>query len=390
MKVFYLAHDLADAAVQRRIGFLRQGGASVTLAGFRRSTTATPSPEGSIEIGVTRNGRMLQRVVAALRAVLVSRRWQADFDGADIVFARNLEMLAIAVAVRGRKRTAPPIVYECLDIHRLMVRGDWIGAVLRRIERQLLGSTALLVTSSQRFIGSYFERYHHRLPPSIVLENKLLADEVPLYGGADRLVPPVTSWRIGWFGIIRCSRSLALLVDLVRLSEGRVEVEIRGRPARDVIADFDSVVAQTPGLHFGGPYDRATELAGLYGGVHFNWTIDFYEEGQNSDWLLPNRLYEGSAFGAVPLALADVETGRWLERRGCGVLLTAPVADALGSFFESLSPAVYGEELRRLLGLPRSDLIETDEAATAFGARLRQLTGLAEPVSNSMLQEEAA
>jgi succinoglycan biosynthesis protein ExoL len=328
-------------------------------------------------------------VVAAIRAMASSRRWRAGVAGADIVFARNLEMLAIAVVVRGRIETSPPIVYECLDIHRLMTRGDWIGAVLRWIEGRLLRSTTLLVTSSPRFIGAYFERFHRVLPPWIVLENKLLADEVTSCRKPIGALPPGPPWRIGWFGVIRCRQSLALLADLVRLSGGRVEVEIRGRPARDVIADFDSVITQTPGLYFGGPYDRATELGSLYGRVHFSWAIDFYEEGQNSDWLLPNRLYEGSAFGAVPLALANVETGRWLERHGCGILLAAPLDETLQVFFQGLSQAIYGEERARVLGLPRSDLIETGEAAVALTARLRQLAHMP-GLPSSVLQDEAA
>src|SRR6185312_12560894 len=121
--------------------------------------------------------------------------------------------------------------------------------------------------------------------------------------------------RIGWFGVIRCRRSLQLLANLVTALPGVVEVIIRGRPRRKVIPDFDRLLATTPGLSFLGEYDRHTELAALYGDVHFAWAVDFYEAGLNSDWLLPNRLYEGTLYGAVPLVLDSVETGRWLAVR---------------------------------------------------------------------------
>jgi succinoglycan biosynthesis protein ExoL len=89
----------------------------------------------------------------------------------------------------------------------------------------------------------------------------------------------------------------------------------------------------------------------MYGGVHFVWTIDYYEAGGNSDWLLPNRLYEGPLHGAVPLTLRNVEAGRWLHRRGCGVLLGEPVEENLAAFLANLDARHYAECERAVAGL---------------------------------------
>ena len=150
-------------------------------------------------------------------------------------------------------------------------------------------------------------------------------------------------------------------------------MDIRGRVAHDVIPDFEARIADTPGLTFGGPYDRATDLAALYGGVHFNWAIDLYEDGLNSAWLLPNRLYEGSAFGTVPLALRSVETGRWLARHGCGVLLDQPLERALPALFASMTEADYRAAQRKVAALDRTELLETAATAAAFVSTLKRL-----------------
>jgi len=97
-------------------------------------------------------------------------------------------------------------------------------------------------------------------------------------------------------------------------------------------------VAQTPQVSFGGPY-RAADLPGLYGDVHFCWAIDYMEAGQNSDWLLPNRIYESGRFGVVPIALSGVETGRWLAAHGLGVRLGDP--GELEAFLDGLTPHAY-------------------------------------------------
>ena len=110
-----------------------------------------------------------------------------------------------------------------------------------------------------------------------------------------------------------------------------------------------------PGVSFLGSYE-AGDLPALYDEVHFVWGLDFFEEGLNSRWLLPNRLYEGGARDRPIIAQAGVETGRWLAQRGCGVLLHDVEADLL-RFFEGLTAAGYADLVQRSAAVPRGDLI---------------------------------
>jgi hypothetical protein len=166
-------------------------------------------------------------------------------------------------------------------------------------------------------------------------------------------------WRIGWFGIIRCARSLNILANLALSNPGAVDIIIRGRVATSVLPDFDAIVAATPGLSFGGPYDRTRDLPRLYADVHFAWAIDFYEAGSNSDWLLPNRLYEAGLFGAVPIACDDVATGSWLAERGVGVLLKGDPAQAVQTFVRSLDGAGYEALQADLAAVPKTAFLYT-------------------------------
>ena len=379
MRLLYLVHDLEDDAVLRRRRFLRHGGADVSLIGFHRLRgTGAPARLEGLAIGETRNARLLSRAMPVARAVIGAGDWREDVRGADIIVARNLEMLLIAVLVRRRLGLAIPIVYECLDIHRLMTKAGPACVLLRRLERRLLKSCALLIVSSPKFIEAHFARYGPHLPRWTLLENKLAVSE---FDASQTARPPAIAagppWRIGWFGVIRCRRSLALLAALARASGGAIEVEIRGRPALDTLPDFETVVTATRGLSFHGPYDRATDLATIYGRVHFNWAIDYYEDGLNSAWLLPNRLYEGSAFGAVPLALREVETGKWLARQQCGLLLDSPAELSLPALFASMTQPTFHDAQRRMAALDPSLLVESSASAACFVAKLGQLRGLA-------------
>jgi hypothetical protein len=276
-------------------------------------------------------------------------------SGTNVIIARNLEMLVLAI--RARKMYAPTaaVVYECLDIHRLLLSQDLKGRLLRSIESRLWGRVDLLLTSSPAFIQNYFVPRGFRSPIRLVENKVLMLDQISKPNRASLLPGP--PWRIGWFGIIRCRQSLDILCSLARGARGTVEIVIRGRPTKAVFQGFDELIGASPHVHFAGPYNSPTDLPGIYGDVHFSWAIDYYEIGQNSTWLLPNRIYEGSLYGSVPIGLTDVETGRWLAKRDAGVVLNEPLEQQLIDFFRYLDSKTYSRLASQVEALPRTDLV---------------------------------
>jgi succinoglycan biosynthesis protein ExoL len=357
LKILVLAQDLTDAAIQRRVAMLCAGGAQVTAAGFRRAPQSVENVAGcpAVDFGETLNARLLKRIISVAQKLISLRRYQALFTDADVIIARNLDMLVIARCGRSLCKPPPVLVYECLDVHRLMLNKGPVGWVLRWLERQLSRRAAAILTSSPAFVSHYFRRIARLKIPIRLVENKVLhIDE----DTAPREVPssrrPGPPWVIGWFGMIRCTRSLRLLIELTQQSQGTVEVVIRGKPLKHLFGDFEKAIRDVPGIQFLGPYRNPQDLQNIYRNVHFNWAIDMFEEGLNSSWLLPNRLYEGGLYGAVPLALLSVEIGRLLNTLGVGVLLTDPLALSLKDFFATLTPEKYHDLKTAILSLPRA------------------------------------
>lgn len=373
--ILYLVHDLSDAAVAKRMLMLIAGGARVTVAGFRRSDEPLSTIAGcpAIDLGRTYNGSFLQRIGAVLRASWSLKQYGTSFASADIVIARNLEMLALAV--RGRSLTAkkPILIYESLDIHRLLLNKGPTGAVLRGLEGWLAKRASALITSSPAFVQAYFEPKSSVRLPVLMVENKVYD---PGFTGTEDLPslrPVGPPWRIGWFGIIRCRKSFALLADLVKESDGTIEVIIRGRPALDQIPDFPAVIAATPGMVYAGPYKNPDDLRAIYHDVHFTWAIDMFEEGLNSSWLLPNRLYEGGLYHTVPLARASVETGRFLSQHGIGVTLADPLSVSLRAFFQNLTLFSWQALENNAMEIPQTQWLLNNQDCISLVASLNAL-----------------
>ncbi len=309
--VLYLAHDLDDSGIWRRYNMLRHGGAEVRLAGFRRGAGELPAP--AVVLGQTRNGRMVARVAAVMRAAPFLAGRFGEGYAPDVILARNLEMLALALSLRRRFPRAR-IVYELLDVHRLLLGKGLVSRALRAVEAALIRRTALVIVSSPGFVRHYLTPFARPVRQVALVENKPFPTGKADHSQVDGAI------RIGWFGILRCAWSLSMLDRLTRAEPGRWKVTLRGKPALDVIPDFHATVAANPDLEYLGPYRWPDDLGAIYAGVDLAWLIDRYEAGGNSDWLLPNRLYEGCAQGAVPLALDGTEVAARLLSLGIGVV----------------------------------------------------------------------
>ncbi len=362
-RIAYLVHDLGDAAVARRVDGLQAGGAGVAVAGFyRRAAPASVAGVSALALGRSHDGRLARRALMVLLRLLAPGPLRTLVRGADVVIARNLEMLALA-AVLARREQA--VVYECLDIHRKLLSGGPVAAVLRIIERRLLARTARVIVSSPAFERDYFRSRQGWSGPVDLVENKVAAlpdpPPLPAAGGP---------WVIGWFGMLRCRRSLDILAALAARSQGRVRVLVAGLPSPDIFPDFPAAVAKLPGVEYAGPY-RPADLPRLYGRVHFAWCIDYFEEGLNSAWLLPNRLYESLAHGAVPVALAEVETGRWLAAAGVGLRL--PEGEALGRVLGRLTREDHAALAAAARALPRERIAFSPDDHRSLVARLETI-----------------
>ena len=168
--------------------------------------------------------------------------------------------------------------------------------------------------------------------------------------------------------------------------EGRFEIVLRGRPALSEFPDFHAFVESEPWLSFGGPYRNPEDMASIYGDVHFSWAIDFFEAGQNSEWLLPNRLYEGCRFGAVPISMGDTETGRFLSKQDIGILLPEASPEALEATLGKMDEHRFaGLKAHVLARNPRIWIYDRSDCR-ALVERLRGLTA----VSGSFAAEALA
>ena len=365
-RIAFFAHDAADAAVRRRIQGFRDDGLDVVGFTMRRRDDISPEWE-NIDLGRTFDGAYVQRIKSIFRGARLAAAQRDLLATADVIYARNLDMLATAFLAKRYASLKTPVIYEALDVHRLLTRKDLIGLAFRRMEGALLRRTRRLVVSSPGFLENHFERRHRGRYVASLIENRLAAGAE--YGerpSADVHAPEPL--RIGWIGVLRCKRSLDLLTGLARAFGPAIQIDLHGAPALTEIPDFHAQIQGIANLTYHGRYRSPEDLGRIYSALHVVWAGDFMEAGFNSDWLLPNRLYEGGYFGVPAIAPSGTQTAKWIETRGTGFTVDEDLARNLPDLVRRLlqDPGLIAPRRQRLLELP----------VDVFVARRGELAGL--------------
>lgn len=336
--IAFFGHDVADAAVRRRARSFQDEGFRVTGFMMRRRQPLAQEWE-NVDLGLTRDGAFLQRIRQVFRGARIAAEAGEALRAADVIYARNLDMLACAFLAKRHAGLKTPVIYECLDIHRLLCRQDVIGKGLRALEGWLLRRSAALVVSSPAFLTQHFERYYPGQFQAYLVENRLSGQAD--YGAREPAGKGQApgKLRLGWVGNLRCHRSLDLLCGVADRFPNTVEIRLHGVPALTEIPDFDEKVAARPNISFYGRYKSPEDLPGIYADLDIVWSGDFMEAGLNSTWLLPNRIYEGGYYCVPPIAPAGTETARWVARNDCGFILDEPLEQTLPNLVTRLLEA---------------------------------------------------
>ena len=375
-KLAVFGFDAAEAAQIRRIrSYMACGFAVRGFTMRRRNMNETFEPFWpNVALGEISNNSLARRVRSLAAALPVIARHRHALAEADVIVARNLDMLALAAMARALIPGRPALIYECLDIHGIMTRTGASGRLFRWIERRMLRRVDCLVVSSPAFLSAYFHPIQGWCGRSVLLENKLWYEEGAVLRPApdSRLPRPEGApIRLGWVGTLRCPQSLALLAETAQQLGPAVELRLHGVVHRHALPDFEAVVATHDNIAYLGPYDYPTGLARVYADCDLVWSQDLWQWDANSTWLLPNRIYEASFFGCPSLAVAGTETGARVAQ-GLGWTLPRPDAEALVAQLRALSAGDLRAARKALLERPESAFRLTDaEVRDTICAALR-------------------
>jgi len=336
---------MQNADFHRRIRMFRQLRHEVAWAAYDRQRPGNALPPDVLGLphcvlGKTFERNYFQRVFALFGGIVRLRRWQmATRLETQIVYARNLDNLALGSVIQFSNKAPVKFLYEVADIQPAFL-GNGLGTVLRMLEKFALRHTDILITTSPAFVREYFVQRLGFSGKWFLLENKvyLQAEKSAARWCPDRVINqnrerPI---RIGIFGIFRCERSFQLIGELASAFSSKLKFVFRGYPNQLVKHKFDQLLEKKE-IEYHGPFKHPDDLSGIYGDVDLIWAFDFSSMEGNSKWLLTNRNYEAALFSVPQLALKGTETGRFITLNNLGWVVDEPVGTSLREFFNAIS-----------------------------------------------------
>ncbi|AQR61187.1 hypothetical protein BZG35_05615 [Brevundimonas sp. LM2] len=327
-KVLYFAFDASDSSVIRRFKQLKAVGASVVGLTFRRKRyNQDYQPEwDNIHLGNLQDGHYARRLMVMIGSFVMMVRARRKLVDAELIMARNLDLLLLALAGRFVGLYKCPIVYDVFDVRSVLLRQSLPAKIMRGVERWALGQCRLLIVTSPGFLNEYFRPYLQYDGPALLLENKIVLDMLPAEPGLrtkwaspERTKAGLPDGRLvlGWVGALRCARSAELLAQIAEALP-EVTVRISGVPTYCPLPEFLARYDGISNVVYTGEYAFPTGLYDVYDKIDLNWCFDLSKYSESGKWLLPNRLYEGGYFGVPQLSETGSETAIYADRLGIG------------------------------------------------------------------------
>ena len=370
-RIAYFAGDATNPTVRLRVRSFMELGAHVVGFTFRRNkfhTDFVPFWE-NVPLGETRDRNYLARFFPIARAI--TRIWphRDKLRDVDILYARMFDAAFIAMTVRWLLRLDAKLVYEIEDVQAVFFRKGLVGRLFRFLERRVLKAADLVTVASPGFAEGYLIPIQGYDRPTFLLENRIQLDEIPPRGAPPS--PAATAWQdikdrwvIGWFGTLRCEKSMRLLSKLAERLGDKVLIYTRGFPTETGLDAYMEIVNRHDNWVYDGPYTMPDDLEEIYGKIHFAWCLDFLDENGNSELLLACRMYHGGYFGAVPLFTAQSQMAKHLAPHNIGHSVSAPYTDELCELIETMDWEEYVSERQRILDV--RDELFLDDGSTAI------------------------
>ena len=361
-RIAYFGFDSANENIRRRMTAFANAGAQATGYMMRRKEPTT-TEWTNIDLGITKDRAFVHRLLSVARALPTVYKNRKNIANDDLLWARNLEMLLLAWLTKAITRSKADLVYEVLDVHAILYTDNLKGKIARAAERFLLRRITSLVVSSPGFLRDYFTSWQQYTGRAVVWENRMLLNDAPEQTSNPshplRVIPPL---RIGYVGGLRCSTSLQILLNTAQTLGPKVEVHLHGYFSILIPEELRQAVLNTENIHWHGSYKHPDDIQEIYHQLDVIWAGDL-SDGLNSSALLPNRIYEGSYFGAIPIAPAASEVGRWVDKMGFGFTVDNPLQDNLIKLIDELTQETLLTKRNSLLDTDKSVFLESNSTA---------------------------
>lgn len=365
LKVLSALQVLGHPRDSKRISMLKEAGFDVSVAAFERSYHSGRLPDTSVvKLGRIENRNYIKRIWKILKAIPILRR---EIRKNDVVYASGQDMAAMAfIAGMGFSK---PIVLEVGDIVDMQLVKNWLGSIVRSVEKFFVNQYKLIVVISPGFLEGYYYGWLKVRTPGLVIENKLESSIVSIQETKSYTPFRDGPLRIGYFGLLRDQWSFDVLSKLAQEMPEKYSIVFAGMLVNP--PDLDQKIKGSANMRYFGEYKSPSDLPTLYNQVDMVWACYpvIGENDWNLKWGRPNRFFESCFYKKPTFCRLGAHFANDVDKLNIGKVITTYKLDEVIDEIESVNLELYQEWQRNIGDLPKSVFMydsETQQLASAI------------------------
>jgi hypothetical protein len=323
MEITFLLSSTIHVRFIKRVEIIRKLVNQIQVYAFERKDSY-PGKKIDFEInmlGEITHVSYAKRLMIIIKSINKIRR---AVKNTDVIYTFGLDMLFLGwFSKQLNFRKNVKLIYEVGDIREILIGKKLINRLARLFEKFLLRNVSVVVITSEAFYTEYFRvvqkvktlTYH-------VIENKLDSDSMFVLKTQKISEKRKKEFTIGYFGVLRCKKTLKILKILAKKGQGKIKIYLRGLPGLKMKEEYDELVA-VKGVINEGSYVVPDDLVEMYNKVDMVWACYPYqgEETGNWCWAKTVRFYESCYFNKPVFVQAGTEDCKAVQQYSIGVCL---------------------------------------------------------------------
>jgi len=297
----------------------RKNGGKTTVAAFARGNVTVWDNKVDIVLGQLKSNNILSRLPAYKRAIDDLIRVVREHD---VVFVYTLDNFVFVWMSKIAARSDIKIILFITDIRPKFIGDSLFNQITQSFLKFSFEQSELVLVTSRYYIEEFATKYLGSHPDQwFEIENRVDSEIVDFDAGFSVSRDHPYQIVIGYFGLIRCARSVEILLSAVNQSRGNVKVIMRG--ILSVPPELQEEIADNPWILYRGPFNNPADLGEIYGSVDIVWTCYPYStatEG-NHMWAKTNRFYEAGYFKKPMIASLNTKDGDYVATEGIGLVV---------------------------------------------------------------------
>ena len=295
------------------------------LLAFERAYYKSTKDLDFISLGNIEHGKILGRIGTYIKAIKFIFKAKADHLENDIFFY-GFDLLPLLVLANSFLRCR--LIFEIPDLREIFFSKSLFSFISVKMIKVTLKKVPIVVVTSELFVSKYFKNNEIDVNKYFEIENKVhLSQNVPGAGKETRSL--IT---IGYFGVIRCERSLEVLLKFLDTSQ-RCQLVIYGYFMK-IPEEIKNTILSHPKINYRGEYKSPDDLSTIYEEIDISWIAYPYAHGNedgNYRYARTNRYYEAGFFKKPMIASHRSGDAKYVKELKFGMVLNlGNVQDSLG------------------------------------------------------------